>query len=96
MAGSMNGQAPWRAPLWGGALLLLLAPAAAMLVTQEVNWEPGDFLAFGALLLMACAGIEAAIRFGKSRAARLGLVLAVVAGALLLWVELAVGILGPG
>ena len=50
-----------------------------------------------ALILFAtCAGIEAAMRFGTRPSIRRALALAVLCTGLLVWVELAVGIVGPG
>jgi hypothetical protein len=76
-----------------GTLAILLVPAVAMRFTDEVNWGPGDFLVAGALL----AGTGLAYVLAKRRIARrpgrllLGALLAL--GLLLVWAELAVGIL---
>lgn len=86
----------WRRPMWILAGALLLAPALAMRLTSEVSWGPGDFLAFGVLLFATCAGIEAAMRFGTRPSIRRALALAVLCTGLFVWVELAVGIVGPG
>lgn len=82
----------WRLLGWGGAALLLLLPAGAMLVTPEMNWGPGDFLAFAGLLLGAGAGLELTLG-GRGSARRRGLAAcAVLTLTLLVWAELAVGI----
>ncbi len=72
--------------------LLLLAPALAMLFTDEVNWGIGDFLAAGALL--AGAGMAYVILARRTRSpAHRALVAALVLLALAtVWAELAVGI----
>lgn len=97
MAGvSESGTPRWRLAMWGGAAALLLLPLLAMQFTREVNWSAGDFLAFGALLAAACGSFELATRFARSRAARIAAALLIAAIFLLVWVELAVGIAGPG
>src|SRR6476620_4818144 len=52
-AASPNGsrRSPWRKVAWGGAALLLLLPLAAMQVTDEVDWGPGDFALAGTLVV---------------------------------------------
>lgn len=73
-------------------LAILLVPAVAMRFTTEVNWGAGDFLAGGALL--AGTGLAYALtkrRFaGRPGRLLLGALLAL--GLLLVWAELAVGI----
>lgn len=85
-------QTPWRLALWGFAAALLALPALAMRLTDQVNWAPGDFIVFGAMLAGLVGGIEflAASRLGL-RARMTGI--AVVLGVFVLtWAELAVGI----
>lgn len=84
--------ARWRPILWGAAVLMLLAPAAAMLVWSEMNWGPGDFAIFGGLLLGVCLAIEAAMRFVAYPPLRLAIGLTAVTAFLLIWAHLAVGI----
>jgi uncharacterized membrane protein YgdD (TMEM256/DUF423 family) len=73
-------------------LAILLVPAVAMRFTNEVNWGPGDFLAGAALL----AGTGLAYVLAKPRIAgrpgRLLLGGLLALGLLLVWAELAVGI----
>ncbi|WP_339743424.1 hypothetical protein [uncultured Maricaulis sp.] len=89
-------QTPWRLALWGCAAALLMLPALAMRVTDQVtdqvNWTLGDFAVFGAMLAGLVGGIEflAASRLGL-RAKMIG-VAVVIAVFTLIWVELAVGI----
>jgi len=80
--------------IWGVAALLLLLPAVAMRFTPEVNWSPPDFGVFGAMLFAACGTYELAARRTVSTAYRAGVGVAVAAGFLLVWINLAVGILG--
>lgn len=83
---------PWRAALWGGALLLLLLPGVAMQFTGEVRWGPGDFVVFGAMLALACGAVEAVVRVTADRRSRWLMGGAIVAVFLLAWAELAVGL----
>jgi hypothetical protein len=82
--------------MWGLAAALLLAPALAMRCTPEVMWGPGDFLAFALLLFAVCAGMEGAMRLRARPFTRRAFALAVPGIGLLVWAELAVGIVGPG
>lgn len=84
----------WRTVVWGGAGTLLLLPWIAMQFTTEVDWTGFDFLVFGAMLLTACIGCEIAVRASRSHAYRLAAAIAVGTGFLLVWINLAVGIIG--
>jgi hypothetical protein len=83
---------PWRKLGWGLAGLVLLLPLAAMQFTGEVNWGLGDFAAAAALLGLTGLAIEGAVRIARTPALRIALVLAAIAMLLLVWAELAVGI----
>ena len=81
---------------WGGALFLILLPAVAMMFTAEVNWGPEDFIVMGTLLA-ACAGIvDRATRITDNLFYLGGVAVAVGTSFLLVWVTLAVGIVGDG
>lgn len=84
---------PRRVLLWASAALLLLLPLIAMQFTIEVNWGPEDFVTFGAMLLLLCLAIEISFRLARTR--RNAILAATLAGLvfLLVWAELAVGIL---
>lgn len=73
---------------------LLLLPLLAMQFTTEVNWSLPDFLVMGTLLIGTGLVIERVLQKVKNTRYRLLLLLAAVAGFLLIWAELAVGILG--
>jgi len=87
-----RGERGWRIARWGGAAGLLLAPLAAMQVTDQVDWSAADFAIFGAMLVAACGVYEAAVRLTASRVHRAGLGLVIVATFLVVWLQLAVGI----
>lgn len=82
-----------RALLWCGAASLLLIPAIAMQFTSEVNWSAGDFAAMGALLAALCVGIELSIALTRTQAGKGIAIAAALMVFLLVWAELAVGIL---
>jgi hypothetical protein len=84
----------WRIAPWMIAALLLLLPLAAMPFTDQVNWDETDFFAFGTMLLGACSTYELAARVTGSTAFRAAVGVAVVAAFILIWMNLAVGIIG--
>lgn len=77
---------------WGGAMLLLTAPWVAMQFTHEVAWTGSDFIVFGAMLLTACVAFEMATRVARVPSYLLASLIAIAAAFLLLWANLAVGI----
>lgn len=84
----------WRIAPWVIAALLLLLPLAAMLFTDEVKWDPSDFAVFGAMLLGACGAWELAARMTSNSAYQAAVGVALAAAFLLVWINLAVGIIG--
>lgn len=84
----------WRLVMWGGAAVLLLLPAVAMQFTTEVNWDETDFIVIGAMLAIACGTVELAARASGDLAFRAAAAIAVAASFLLIWINLAVGIIG--
>jgi hypothetical protein len=78
--------------LWIAAALLLVLPAAAMLVTGEVDWGAADFAIFGAVLAMAAAAIEASLNWLTAPRYRIGASLLAVLMFLTFWAHLAVGL----
>ncbi|MBU6165218.1 MAG: hypothetical protein KGQ52_03690 [Alphaproteobacteria bacterium] len=75
---------------WGLAAAILVLPALAMPFTA-VDWGPGDFAAAALLLGLAGLGLEVAARLPRRRW-RSRAALLVLAALLLVWAELAVGI----
>ncbi|MBI5939635.1 MAG: hypothetical protein HY859_04335, partial [Caulobacterales bacterium] len=92
--GIKGGGYRWRVMLWGGAGLLLLAPLIAMRFTSEVVWTGSDFVAFGVMLAVLCGGVELAVRLSRNNGYRVAAGIALVAGFLMVWMNLAVGIIG--
>jgi hypothetical protein len=78
-----------------GTAAILLVPLVAMQFTDEVNWTLGDFVAAGALLAGAGLAYELTARRVGNKAHRIALGAAFLLSLLLVWAELAVGIVGP-
>lgn len=86
---------PWRIIGWGGAVALLTLPFIAMRLNAEgVDWSPGDFVFMGVLLGSVGGLFELAIRMSPNRFYRAGAGLALLGTFLVIWVNLAVGIVG--
>ena len=86
---------PWRLAVWGTGAGLLLLPAIAMQLGAEgVHWTASDFVVMGLLLGSCCAAYEVATRMSGNTAYRLGFAIAILLGLLLVWINLAVGIIG--
>jgi hypothetical protein len=76
------------------AALLLLLPLVAMQFTDEMVWDETDFIVMGAMLFGACGAYELAARMTGNIAYRAAVGVAVVAAFILIWMNLAVGIIG--
>lgn len=94
--GNGNGQraSMWRIAPWAGAALLLLLPLVAMQFTDQMNWGVFDFVLAGALLFGAALAYELMARMVANWAYRAAVALALVAGLLLIVINLAVGVIG--
>jgi hypothetical protein len=85
----------WRTPVWLAAAAFLALPLVAMAFTAEVAWGPLDF-ALAALLLFGVAGAwHLASRRTADPRALAGTALALLTGLALVWINLAVGLIGP-
>ncbi len=76
--------------------LILLLPLIAMQFTDEVVWDLADFVVAGILLIGAGLTFELIARKVGSFAYRAAVGIAVASALLLIWVSLAVGIIGDG
>ena len=74
--------------------LLLMIPMIAMRFTQEVNWTLGDFIVAGILLFGAGLTYELISRLGSTFTYRAAVGVAVATALFLIWVNLAVGVIG--
>jgi hypothetical protein len=73
---------------------LLLIPLVAMQFDTGVNWSASDFVVAGGLLFGAGSLFIAIARKANSTAYRLAVGVAVAAGLLLVWANMAVGLVG--
>ena len=74
--------------------LILLVPLIAMQFSDEVAWSPFDFAFAGALLLGTGLAFELISRKSSTIAYRAAVGVALVTAMLLVWINLAVGIIG--
>ena len=79
---------------WSIAGALLLLPFIAMQFTREVVWTASDFLAWGLMLATVGGLFELAVRISPNRSYRAGFGLALLSAFLVVWANLAVGIVG--
>lgn len=84
----------WRVARWGGAAALLCVPAIAMRYTSEVDWSPGDFVVMGVLFASILGAYEFLASQAPSFAYRAASVLTTLGLFLLIWMNMAVGIIG--
>ena len=73
---------------------ILLIPLAAMMFTDEVNWTIADFVVMGLLLLGTGLAYVFLSTVTNSTVYRIAVGIAAAAGFLLIWINLAVGIIG--
>lgn len=74
--------------------ILLLVPFVAMRFTDEVKWTPLDFIIAGVLLLGTGLVCEFVMRKVKKIQYRIAVCAVILAALLVVWAELAVGIIG--
>lgn len=84
----------WRVIGWGGAVALILTPLVAMQFTNEFDWDETDFIV--AIIIFGIVGglIELAVRLSSNWHFRFGAMFAVLAGFLVVWSNLVVGMIG--
>jgi hypothetical protein len=71
---------------------ILSIPLVAMLFTDDVDWGVGDFVIMGALIFAAGFTIDTVAR-KASGVFRAVLIIGILAASLLIWAELAVGLI---
>lgn len=81
---------------WTVVAILLLLPAIAMPLTDEVDWSAGDFMAAGVLLIGTGLLAELVVRRTRDNAYRAVAAIALFATLLLAWSNAAVGFVGSG
>jgi hypothetical protein len=99
MAGRMwmdgrSGAQGWRMAVWGGAAALMLAPALATRLPDQMAWDPADFILVAIMLAAVCGAWEFAMRKTRNRAYAAGAIVAAGAALLLPLVNGAVGFIG--
>ncbi len=72
----------------------LTVPFVAMRFSDEVNWSPFDFIVAGTLVFGTGLAFEVIVKRMRGNTYRLAVGLALATGFLLIWVNLAVGIIG--
>lgn len=84
----------WRIALWSGALFALAIPWLLMRFTGEGVWTAFDFVAFGVMVGAVCVCFELAMRLSNRWTYRFAAFMTVIGGFLMVWANLAVGIIG--
>ena len=72
----------------------MLAPLIAMKFTQDVVWDGADFAVLGVMVFGSAAAYSLALRITPERSYLAGIGLALLATLALIWINLAVGIIG--
>jgi hypothetical protein len=93
IGGTRRGRFGRLAP-WALAALILLLPFLAMAFTDQVAWDGTDFALMGAILFGACGAYELASRMTAPSAYRTAVAVAIVTALFLVWMNLAVGVIG--
>lgn len=91
---SRMGANGWRVVRWSAGAGLLLVPLVMMQIVDDWNWGPGGFLFAGIMIGGVLLLYEFATRAGVSMAYRGGVAAALAAAFLMIWMNLAVGIVG--
>ena len=89
-----RGVSPWRIIGWGAVAALLLAPLVAMQFTSEVDWDETDFIVMGFIFGSLGLALEFMVSRSQSIAYRIASGIAILAAFLLIWANLAVGMIG--
>lgn len=76
--------------------VILMVPLIAMQFTDEVNWSVSDFIIVGALLFVTGVLLVLVLRQSAHIAYRAAMGLAIGATFLMIWANLAVGLIGSG
>jgi len=76
------------------AAIILLIPLVAMQFSSGVEWSPADFAVAGVLLFGTGLSCELVLRKVKKVGYRIVICSTILLALLIIWLELAVGILG--
>lgn len=75
---------------------ILMIPLIAMQFSSEVDWSPGDFIIMGALIFAIGFLYVLATRFVSNIVYKVAIAAALGSTFLMIWVNLAVGLIGAG
>jgi len=84
----------WSLAPWIIAVLVLQLPLLAMQFTDEIVWDKTDFAVMGVMLFASCGVYELGARRTGNSAYRAAVAIVVIAAFILVWMNLAVGIIG--
>lgn len=84
----------WRIARWGVAAALWVTPMVMMQISDEWNWGPESFVLSAIMIGGPIVAYEQTARIWPSLAYRGGVAAALVTSVLLIWINLAVGIVG--
>lgn len=88
------GRHRWRIARWLAAALVLLMPLLAMQLSDEMNWGAEDFIWLAAMVTAFGLMFEVGLTWSRSLFYRAGLVVALASSFMLIWVMVAVGMIG--
>jgi len=84
----------WKFVPWAVGVAIMLAPLIAMQFTHEVAWDGADFAVLGVMVFGSAGAFSLASRITPERSYLAGIGLALLATFALIWINLAVGIIG--
>jgi hypothetical protein len=84
----------WRVLGWGSAVVLFLTPLVAIQFTHEVQWTESDFIISFVIIGILGALAELNVLITSNRFSRAGGFVAILAGSLVFWSNLAIGMIG--
>lgn len=84
----------WKFAPWAIGVAIMLAPLIAMLFTDQVVWDVADFAVLGVMVFGSAGAYSLAVRIMPERSYLAGTGLALLATFALIWINLAVGIIG--
>ncbi len=84
----------WRILGWGSAVALVLAPLVAMQFTSDVQWDKTDFIIATVIFGIIGALVELTVLLTANPFSRAGGFLTILAGFMVLWANLSVGMIG--
>lgn len=84
----------WRILGWGTVIAFVLAPLVAMQFTADVQWDETDFIIATVIFGIIGALVELTVLLTANPFTRAGGFLTILAGFMLLWANLSVGMIG--